>query len=96
MQKKRLSEISKRIVPLLIKHQVKRAGFFGSLTRDDFAPDSDIDLVIEFKGKKSLLDLVRLKLALEEHLGRKVDVLTYKSLHPLLKDAILEEHVQIL
>jgi hypothetical protein len=51
---------------------------------------------VEFQGRKSLLNLARLKLDLEEKLNRKVDVLTYKSLHPLLKDRILAEQVEIL
>ena len=48
--------------------------------------ESDIDLLVEFKGKKSLLDLAGLKLELEEKLKCYVDVLTYNSLHPLLKN----------
>ncbi|HEC87084.1 MAG TPA: hypothetical protein ENI49_04370 [Thermoplasmatales archaeon] len=58
--------------------------------------ESDIDLLIEFEGKKSLLDLVELKLELQESLRRDVDVLTYKSLHPLLKEKILSKQEEIL
>ena len=58
--------------------------------------DSDIDILVEFEGEKSLLDLSGLKIELEEVLGRKVDVLTYNSLHPLLKERILEEQKAIL
>ena len=58
--------------------------------------NGDIDILIEFKGKKSLLDLAGLKIELEEKLKRKVDVLTYDSLHPLLKEHILAEQVEIL
>ncbi|MEM2882792.1 MAG: nucleotidyltransferase family protein, partial [Candidatus Bathyarchaeia archaeon] len=58
--------------------------------------DGDIDILVEFEGGKSLLDLVGLKMDLEEALGRKVDVLTYNSLHPLLRDRILEEQRAIL
>ena len=57
---------------------------------------SDIDILIEFEGSKSLLDLVRLKLNLEEALKFNVDVLTYNSLHPLLREQILAEEVEIL
>ncbi len=55
-----------------------------------------IDILVEFKGEKSLLDLVGLKIELEERLGKKVDVLTYNSLHPLLKERILNEQEVIL
>ena len=58
--------------------------------------ESDIDLIIEFKGDKSLLDLAALQIELEETLKLKVDILTYNSIHPLLKDQILAEQVEIL
>ncbi len=43
--------------------------------------DSDIDLLMEFEGRKSLLDLVGLKLNLEDTFHREFDVLTYDYLH---------------
>lgn len=52
--------------------------------------------MIKFKGRKSLLDLARLEINLEKKTGRKVDVLTYDSIHPLLKERILKEEVVIL
>lgn len=69
---------------------------FGSFVRGEMGEGSDIDILVEFKGEKSLLDLAGLKIELEELLGRKVDVLTYNSLHPLLKDRILSEQEAIL
>jgi predicted nucleotidyltransferase len=51
---------------------------------------------VEFEGEKSLLDLAGLKVELEELLKRRVDVLTYDSLHPLLKDRTLGEQRAIL
>ena len=82
---------------MLIESGVKRAALFGSFARGDATEDSDIDLLIEFKGKrKSLLDLAALKIRLEENLGRNVSLITYNSLHPLLRDRILSEQVIIL
>lgn len=76
---------------------VKRAALFGSYARGDATKDSDIDLLIEFKGKsKSLLDLAALKFNLEESLGKQVDLVTYNSLHPLLRERILSEQIIIL
>jgi predicted nucleotidyltransferase len=51
---------------------------------------------VELEGEKSLLDLVGLKLELEEVLGVKVDVVEYSTVHPLLKDRILREQVAVL
>ena len=84
------------LLEILKKHEVKKASFFGSIVREEMTIDSDIDLIIEFKGDKSLLDLAALQIELEEKLKLKVDVLTYNSIHPLLKDQILAEQVEIL
>jgi len=85
-----------KILTVLEKHEVKRASLFGSIIRGEMSDQSDIDLLIEFRGEKSLLDLAALKIELEDTLQCKVDVLTYNSLHPLLRDHILAEQVEIL
>jgi len=92
----RLEKMSSRVIPVLKRYDVKRAAFFGSFVRGEQKGDSDIDILVEFEGEKSLLDLAGLKIELEEILGRKVDVLTYRSLHPLLRDRILQEQKVIL
>ena len=89
-------EIREKILYALKQNDVKRASLFGSVVRGELTDESDIDILVEFKGRKSLLDLVGLKLELEEMLKRKVDILTYNSLHPLLKDRILHEQEVIL
>ncbi len=89
-----LKTIKRQILPLLRKNKVKKAGVFGSYARGEQKRASDIDLLIEFKG--SLLDLVSLENKLQEQLGKKVDLLTYKSIHPLLRKRILREEVRIL
>jgi hypothetical protein len=81
---------------ILQKNGIKRAAFFGSIVRGEMTDESDIDILVEFEGRKSLLDLAGLKLDLEDALERRVDLLTYRSLHPMLKDRILAEQVQIL
>jgi len=91
-----LKEIRNVIVPVLQRYSVKKAAVFGSFVRGEEKEGSDIDVLVEFEGEKSLLDLAGLKIELEETLGRKVDVLTYNSLHPLLKERILQEQKVIL
>jgi len=93
---KSIQKIKKKIIPILKRYGVKRAAIFGSLAKGEVKKNSDLDILVEFKGEKSLLDLVGLKLELEEILRRKVDVLTYDSLHPLLKNIILNEQKAIL
>ena len=94
--KSNFKEIKDKIVPVLKRHDVVHAAIFGSFVRGEAKKDSDIDILVEFKGEKSLLDLVALKLELEELLGREVDVLTYNSLHPFIRETILKEQVAIL
>ena len=88
--------IREKILPVFKRYDVVRAAIFGSFARGEMEESSDIDILVEFEGKKSLFDLSGLKIELEESLGRKVDVLTYNSLHPLLKERILSEQKVIL
>lgn len=83
--------IKKQIVPILRRQGVTKAALFGSCARGEMKKRSDIDILIKLSGKKSLLDLVRIQFMLEDKLGKKVDLLTYNSIHPLLKDIILRE-----
>jgi predicted nucleotidyltransferase len=91
-----IEEIKSRIMPLLVEYEVEKAAVFGSTARGESTMESDIDLLVEFRGEKSLLDLAGLKLDLEELLHRKVDILTYDSLHPLLREGILSEQKALL
>ncbi len=91
-----VKEIREKIIGVLRKHGVKRASLFGSIVRGELSDESDIDILIEFEGRKSLLDLAGLKIELEDMMKRGVDVITYNSLHPLLKERILREQEAIL
>ena len=91
-----IKEIENKILPVLRKYHVRRASLFGSVVRGEMTEESDIDLLVELPEIASLLDLAGLKIDIEELLGRNVDVLTYDSLHPLLRDRILSEQVAIL
>jgi len=91
-----IMEIKNKIMPVLNKYGVKKASLFGSVVREEQTDSSDIDLLVELPETASLLELVSLKLDLEEILKKKVDVLTFDSLHPLLKDKILHEQEAVL
>lgn len=84
-------------MPILKRHDVKHAAIFGSFARGEASARSDVDFLIEYKGKnKSLFDLIDLKSELEDTLGRKVDIVTYSSIYWRLRDQILAEQVVIL
>jgi len=91
-----IEEIREKILPILKKYEVKRAGIFGSMARNEETEKSDIDILVELPDEASLLDLVGLKMELEEVLRKKVDVLTYDSIYPPLREPILSEEVAIL
>ncbi|HLD72155.1 MAG TPA: nucleotidyltransferase domain-containing protein [Candidatus Nanoarchaeia archaeon] len=92
-----INSLKKIIVPILKKNDVVKAGIFGSYARGEQKKSSDIDLLIKYgRKKKSLLDLVHLKYALEDKLNQKVDILTYKSINNLFKKEILDSEVKIL
>ena len=67
---------------MLKEHGIRKAAVFGAFARGDFDEKSDIDFLIEPPDDEfSLLDLARLKVALEERLERKVDLVTYDSIY---------------
>ncbi len=93
---KEIQKIKPIIVKILKKNDVVRAGIFGSYARGEAKKSSDIDILIKFKGRKSLFDLVRLERELKLNLKKNVDLLTYNSINHLLKDNILHDEVRIL
>lgn len=90
-------EIKTKVVPILKQAGVKKAGIFGSYARGEQTKNSDVDILIEVKGRKfSLFDLVGLELELKKVLRRNVDLITYKGIDPYLKERILKEEVRII
>ncbi|MBI3559015.1 nucleotidyltransferase family protein [Candidatus Gottesmanbacteria bacterium] len=91
-----INQIKAMAVPVLKSAGVIRSSLFGSAARGEMDENSDIDFLIEFPRGKTLLDLVDLQNQLEANLNSKIDLVTFKSIHPLLRDQILKEQVQIL
>jgi uncharacterized protein len=57
------------------KHRIRRLSFFGSVVRDDFGPESDIDVLVEFDpGHTPGWDFFSMEAELSKILGRKVDL----------------------
>jgi len=96
MNKEKIEELKSKILPVLKKYEVKRAGIFGSVVRDEETEESDVDILVEIEKKISLLDFVGLKLELEEVLGKKVDLGEYDTIKPVIKERILKDQVIIL
>ena len=96
MENLEVENIKQKIVPILKQHNVSKASIFGSFVRGEQRDDSVLDLLVEFSGDKSLLDLIALKLTIEDTLGRSADVLTFESIHPEIREIVLQEQVVVL
>lgn len=86
-----IEKITKKIKPILKSHQVKRAAIFGSYARGEEKKKSDLDLLIEFRGRKTLFDMLDLQFKLQDIIGKKVDLLTFDSVNPLIKPFIKDQ-----
>lgn len=78
------------------KYGVKRASLFVSVAKGGQKKSSDVDFVVEFEAGRSLLDLAGLRIELERLLERDVDIITYRSIHPLIKESIMAKQEVIM
>lgn len=93
---KTMELIKEKAVPILKEAGVIRSALFGSIVRGEDTPESDVDILIQPPEEgMTLFGLVALERKLGEAVGKKVDLVTYRSLHHLLKDRILAEEVPI-
>jgi len=91
-----VDEIKTKILPILRKHGVTRAAVFGSFARNLASGASDIDLLVELRPDAGLLELVDLKIELEETLQRPVDLVEYEALNPALRERVMSEQVVLM
>ncbi len=74
------------------RHQIKRLAVFGSALRDDFAPDSDVDLLVEFEPDADVgLEFFAIERELSELIGRKVDLNTAGFINKRFRDRVKAE-----
>jgi predicted nucleotidyltransferase len=79
-----------RIAEFCRKHHIRKLAFFGSVLRDDFRPDSDVDVLVEFEpGHVPGLAFFAMQDELSELLGRRVDLNTPGFLSPYFRDAVI-------
>jgi predicted nucleotidyltransferase len=89
-------QIKSRVIKSLIEYRPERIGIFGSYARGENRKDSDLDILISFKDKISLLRLVQIEQKLSDELGIKVDLITENGLkNPRLKDFIYQDLITI-
>ena len=93
---KEIEQINKKIVPVLKKFNVTKAGIFGSYARGEQKKRSDVDILIEIDNSADLFDLIRLQANLEKEVKRKVDLVEYNLIRKEIRESILNDEVQIL
>jgi hypothetical protein len=86
-----------QLADLARRNHIRRLAFFGSVLRDDFGPDSDVDVLVEFEPefRIGLLGMAALELELSEILGRKVDLRTAQDLSRYFRNEVVE-HAEVL
>jgi predicted nucleotidyltransferase len=81
-----------RIEDFCRRHHIQRLAFFGSVLRDDFSPDSDVDVLVEFEpdAQVGLITLAGMENELSDILKRGVEMHTTQSLNPQFRDEVLD------
>ena len=92
---KKITKIKEKILPILKKNDVIKASIFGSFARGEDKKGSDLDMLVEFNEPKGMFHRIGLKYELEKILGKKVDLLTYNAINPLLKEYIYKDEIKI-
>ena len=73
------------------RHHIRKLSLFGSILRDDFSADSDVDILVEFDPNHipGLIRLAGMELELTELLNRKVDLRTAEDLSPYFRQEVM-------
>lgn len=96
MANKEIENIKEKIIPILKKYGVTKAGIFGSFARGENKKKSDVDILAEINEEYDLLEVIRLKLLLERALKKKVDLVEYSLIRKELKENILNDEIRII
>ena len=84
-------QIQQQIIDYLLIYDPKMIGIFGSYARGEQTKNSDLDILVSFNKRLTLIDLSRIKNELSERLKIKVDMITQRALHPKIKTYIEQD-----
>lgn len=73
------------------RNGIRHLSLFGSVLREDFRPDSDIDMLVDFEpeARVGLIGLAKMEIELSQLLNRQVELHTPKGLNPAFRDEVL-------
>ena len=89
-----IEKLKPKIVKVLKRNGVKRAGIFGSYARGEQTENSDVDILVEFGKDVSLFNFVSVKLEVENLIGKKIDLVEYRTVKSKIKKNVLNEEVK--
>lgn len=84
-------ETREEIVRILESHGADFISIFGSRARGTEQPDSALDVLVSFSGRKSLLDLAHIERELSDSVGLDLELVTQNALHPSLRESVEQE-----
>jgi uncharacterized protein len=85
-----------KIAEFCRRNHIRKLSLFGSVVRDDFRPDSDVDVLVEFEpGQVPGLRFFSMQAELSQILGRPVDLNTPQWLSPRFRDDVQREQVPV-
>ncbi len=84
---------NERLAEFCRRNHICRLSLFGSILRDDFGPDSDVDFLVEFEPGKTpgLFGIAAMEIELSEMIGRKADLRTVEDLSRYFRDEVVRE-----
>lgn len=88
--------IANTSLPILKRYNVTKAGIFGSYAKNNFNENSDIDFLVEIPRGTGLIKFASLKIELENALKKEIDLVSYNSIKPQIKDEILATEKRII
>ena len=89
-------KINQTVKSTLGKYNLKSAAIFGSYARGEENENSDLDILISLKRDMNLLDIIGIEQELEDILGKKVQIITERSIKPRLREYIYRDLIQVI
>jgi predicted nucleotidyltransferase len=90
-----LARLEARESEIRARFGVERLGLFGSAARDELGADSDVDILVKFAGPARYDNYLGLRAALEQLLGRRVDLVTETGLKPRARDSVERDLIRV-
>ena len=91
----RISELRETIIRTAAESGASDVRVFGSVARGDEQESSDVDFLVSLAPGRTLIDLARLEMRLEDLLGRPVDVVTERGLRESIRNAALRDAIRV-